>query len=119
MLLRASSNASGQDVDLTSTVGKASADGVHHGDLLLQYAERANRDPSATFNLIDEMLLAVGPNGLVEAAATIAIFNGLVRSADAIGIPLDDVMMSSTADHREALGINKYTGASQSKATET
>ena len=51
-----------------------------------------------------------------EAAATIAIFNGLVRSADAIGIPLDDVVMGSTADHRSALGINDYAGASQSRA---
>ena len=118
MLLRASSNASGRDVDLTSTIGKASAAGVHHGDLLLQYAEMANRDPSAALDLTSEMLVAVGPDGLVEAAATIAIFNGLVRSADAIGIPLDEVMMTSTAEHREALGINKYTGASQSRARE-
>ena len=116
MLLRASSNATDREVDLASTVGQGSAVGVDHGDLLIRYAEIANRNPVHAPALTDEMLTAVGPAGLVEAAATIAIFNGLVRSADAIGIPLDDVVMGSTADHRSALGINDYAGASQSRA---
>ena len=116
MLLRASSNATDREVDLASAVGQGSAVGVDHGDLLLRYAEITNRDPSEASALADEMLAAVGPAGLVEAASTIAIFNGLVRSADAIGIPLDDVVMGSTAGHRSALGINDYAGASQSRA---
>ena len=116
MLLRASSNATDREVDLASAVGQGSAVGVDHGDLLIRYAEIANRSPVEAPALADEMLTAVGPAGLVEAAATIAIFNGLVRSADAIGIPLDDVVMGSTADHRSALGINDYAGASQSRA---
>ena len=116
MLLRASSNATDQEVDLASAVGQASAVGVDHGDLLVRYAETANRTPFEAPALADEMLAVVGPAGLVEAAATIAIFNGLVRSADAIGIPLDDVVMGSTIDHRSALGINEYAGASQSRA---
>ena len=116
MLLRASSNATDREVDLSSTVGQGSAVGVDHGDLLIRYAEIANRNPVDAPALADEMLAAVGPVGLVEAAATIAIFNGLVRSADAIGIPLDDVVMGSTAGHRSALRINDYAGASQSRA---
>ncbi len=116
MLLRASSNATDREVDLASAVGQGSAAGVDHGDLLIRYAEIASRGPAEVSALADEMLAAVGPAGLVEAAATIAIFNGLVRSADAIGIPLDDVVMGSTADHRSALGINGYAGASQSRA---
>ena len=115
MLLRASSNATDREVDLASAVGQGSAVGVDHGDLLIRYAEIANRNPVDAPVLTDEMVTAVGPAGLVEAAATIAIFNGLVRSADAIGIPLDDVVMGSTADHRSALGINDYAGASQSR----
>jgi hypothetical protein len=118
MLLRASSNATDGEVDLASAVGQGSAVGVDHGDLLLRYAEIANHEPFEAPALTDEMLAAVGPAGLVEAAATIAVFNGLVRSADAIGIPLDDVVMRSTVDHRSALGINGYAGASQSKAVE-
>ena len=118
MLLRASSNATDQEVDLASAVGQGSAVGVDHGDLLIRYAEIANQNPMDAPALADEMLTAVGPAGLVEAAATIAIFNGLVRSADAIGIPLDDVVMGSTADHRSALGINDYAGASQSRVGE-
>ena len=45
MLLRASSNATDREVDLASAVGQGSAVGVDHGDLLLRYAEIANRDP--------------------------------------------------------------------------
>lgn len=118
MLLRASSSATGRDVDLTSAVGQGNASTIDHGDLLLRYAEAAKTDPFKASDLTDEMLAAIGPGGLVETAATIAIFNGLVRSADAIGIPLDDVVMGSTVDYRSALGINHYAGSSQSKRTE-
>jgi len=64
MLLRASSNATDREVDLASAVGQGSAVGVDHGDLLLRYAEIANRDPSEASALADEMLAAVGPAAL-------------------------------------------------------
>ena len=82
----------------------------------MRYVEIANRDPEAASNLGETMRATVGPSGLIEAAATVAIFNGLVRSADAIGIPLDDVVASNTANDRSTLGINEYAGAFHSKA---
>ena len=41
----------------------------------------------------------------------VAVFNGLVRSADGIGIPLDDTMLAATADARSVLGLDSFAGA--------
>ena len=116
MLLRASSNATDGHVDLASAVGEGHGDGVDHGRVLLQYAEAANQVAAEISDLSDAILDVFGPTGLVEAAATVSVFNGLVRSADAIGIPLDEVVLNATADQRSALGIDEYAGAAQSRA---
>ena len=119
MLLRASSNAADSHADLASAVGDGQGDGVDHGRLLLQYAEAANQLPPEITRLVvlsDQILDAFGPTGLVEAAATVSVFNGLVRSADAIGIPLDEVVLNATAEQRSAFGIDEYAGAAQSRA---
>ena len=56
----------------------------------------------------------MGEEAFVKASSIVAIFNGLVRSADAIGIPLDEVTMSSTIEEREELGLNNYQGFNNS-----
>ena len=45
---------------------------------------------------------------------TVAVFNGLVRTADASGIPLDDGVVSATADDRARLGLDSFAGAANS-----
>ena len=77
----------------------------------MSYAEAANRDPAAARSLDDEVVAAVGEDGLVDAAVIVAVFNGLVRSADGIGIPLDDVVLAATIDARATFGFDGYTGA--------
>ncbi len=114
MLLRESGRAVQSEVELASTVGGTAAAGVEHGDLLAAYAEAANVDAVEARRLDDRMLAAVGPGGLVDAAVSVAIFNGLVRSADATGIPLDDDVMAATVGGRDALGLNGYGGAANS-----
>ena len=116
MLLRASSNATDGHADLASAVGEGHGEGVDYGRVLLQYAEAANHVAAEIAGLSDEILDAFGPTGLVEAAATVSVFNGLVRSADAIGIPLDEVVLNATAEQRSAFGIDEYAGAAQSRA---
>ena len=44
-------------------------------------------------------------------AATVGIFNGLVRIADATGIPLDGGMVRASRAFREDLGLNDFDGA--------
>jgi hypothetical protein len=110
VLLRASSEALGETAKLEGTVGRGDG-GVAHGTLLAEFAEvatRASEDlPASRRNLLD----AVGAAAFVEAAATVGIFNGLVRIADAIGIPLDEGTLRASSGFREDLGLNDFWGA--------
>ena len=47
----------------------------------------------------------------IDAAVIVAVFNGLVRSADGIGIPLEDGMLAATVDARAVLGLDRFVGA--------
>ena len=114
MLLRASSNAVGAEVDLTATVEDATDGGVEHGALLTAFAEavvRATDDLDAVRARVGD---ALGPAKFVEAAATVGIFNGLVRVADSTGIPSDAMTLERTADVRGELGFNRWGGAKSS-----
>ena len=48
---------------------------------------------------------------LAFAAGVLAIFNAVVRVADATGIPLEEQKAAMSADFRGALGINDYPAA--------
>ena len=110
MLLRASSDAIDAGADLQGAVG-GSTGSVPHGGLLMAYAEAANRGPEAARALDDDVIAVVGEAGLVDAAVIVAVFNGLVRSADGIGIPLDDGMLAATVAARAVLGLDRFGGA--------
>lgn len=57
------------------------------------------------------LVAAVGTEGTMEAAATVAIFNGLVRVADGTGIQLDGALTSASSTLRDELGLNTMAGA--------
>ena len=57
---------------------------------------------------------AIGAEATTEAAAIIAIFNGLVRVADGTGIQLDDGVFTASITDRESLDINRFAGAANS-----
>lgn len=110
MLLGASSEALEESADLGATTGAAGDTGVVNGEQLVAFAEAAHsRESVAQFGL------SLGPAAFVEAAATVAIFNGLVRTADASGIPLDDGTQEMTVDARAELGLNEFRGAANSR----
>jgi hypothetical protein len=82
---------------------------VPHGAALAEFAEAIqDRDDTRLNGVRAELLRTLGPEGLVDAAAVAAIFNGLVRVADATGIPLEADKAEQTADFRTRLKICKY-----------
>jgi len=100
-------------VDLASAIGEGSG-GVPEGALLARFAEAATRGSTELASLRRELREAVGGAAFVEAAATVGIFNGLVRTADATGIPLDESTLASSADFRQRLGLESFAGARSS-----
>ena len=62
---------------------------------------------------------AVGADGLIEAAATVAVFNGLVRVADGTGIQLDDGLKTYSEADRARLGLDQFAGAANTTGTAT
>jgi hypothetical protein len=99
------------DPDVAPIVEDAGDTGVPHGRVLIGLTEALCRRSPDLAMARDAVLDAVGPAGLVEAAATVGIFNGLVRVADGCGIPLDDGTLSVSAADRAALGLDRYGGA--------
>ncbi len=118
MLLRASSDAAGAEVDLSAAVEDAADGGVEHGAVLTAFAEAVVRATDGLDDARARALRTLGPAKFVEAAATIGIFNGLVRVADSTGIPSDPATLESTADVRVELGFNRWGGARSSGVAE-
>lgn len=111
MLLRASGEKAGGKVDLAATVGRGGDGGVPHGEALLRFGEVVTRGSNEADAARQALLRAVGPAGFMEAASIVGIFNGLVRTADASGIPLDDGTRNDSADFRRELGLDAFAGA--------
>lgn len=85
-----------------------------HGAVLVEFAEAIeSRDASRLNSARAGLLAALGSAGLVDAAAVAAIFNGLVRVADATGIPLETDKAEQTEDFRFSLKIGKFTEAAR------
>ena len=53
-----------------------------------------------------ELAAALGPDAVVDAAATVANYQRMVRIADGCGIPLDQFTDDASAPWREQLGVN-------------
>ena len=109
-LLRASGQHAGEEIGLDAVLEGDGADtGVPHAATLIAFGEAvlgddANRQALARQGVHD----ALGPEGLVDAAAIVASFNAVVKIADATGIPLEDFKSSATQDLREALGLERF-----------
>jgi len=110
MLLRASGQAIDEDVEIEATVGRGDG-GVALGASLLRFAEAATRGSEGLAAARRALLAEAGPAAFVEAAATVGIFNGLVRVADATGIPLDESTRQASIPYRDDLGLTRYASA--------
>ncbi len=111
-MLRASGESTGDDYDIDGIKnGDASSIGVPHGQLLIDFAEAvALRDDERRAELADQVVEVLGAEGFVDASGVIAVFNSIVRVADACGIPIDPVRAEATRELRKTLEIDKYIG---------
>jgi hypothetical protein len=83
--------------------------GVPHTRELLGFVDAALAFDAATMAAPrSAALAAVGEAALVDAAAVIGGFNGIVRIADAMGIPLEEAKAADSAEWRASLGIDRY-----------
>ncbi len=107
MLLGRSSE--GDDsVNLNGTVRNEVDSGVEHGEVLLRYSDAAvghTSDLAATRAAVNE---AMGPDAVVDCAATIANFQRMVRIADGCGIPLDSFSRRESEEWRNGLNIDGF-----------
>ena len=114
MLLRASSEALGQTIDMRASLAGSDDQGVREGAVLVAFAEAAHERGTALAAATEQARSSLGEAGWVEAVMTVAAFNGLVRTADASGIPLEDGVVSATAEDRADLRLAELGGAANS-----
>ena len=69
-------------------------------------------EPEALGAARARLLGAVGPEGLVDAAAVVANFERMVRIADGTGIPLDAPVAAMSSDLRNQLDLSRFGSAS-------
>ncbi len=116
MLLRASGTISGQELDLRAITDPraAAASGIGHAAALVRFVDASVAEDSDELVAARAALrTAVGPAGLVDAAAVVGNFERMTRIADATGIALDAPVEMMSADFRETLGLEGFASAAQ------
>ena len=115
MLLRASGRTQHKDYDLAAALGRVEGDaGVPHGRLLVAFAEAVLGEGEERLGQVRGALReAVGPDGLVDAAGVVGLFNAIDRIADATGIPLEAEKAQASADFRAALDLDRFAVAAR------
>ena len=112
MLLRASSENTGEVnlSALTSDDGRGS--GVPHGDAIVRLVDAAlGDDDDAVAAARAELTRAMGKEALVDAAAVLGTFTMQNRVADATGLPLDTPLELASRGVREELGSDRFASA--------
>ena len=109
------------DIDAVLDLDSNQDAGLPFGAELLSFVDAVETGPSRGVSEAERELhiadasaalrAVVGAEGVVEAAGTIAAFNGLIRVADGTGIQLDDGLDVASAEVRDRTGINNYGGA--------
>ena len=111
MLLRESSQAISQDVELDATIGGKGAELIPAGKELVAFGEAVTKGADDLDSARNSLQGLLSKEAFLEAAAIAAIFNGLVRTADSSGIPLDDSTKKNSEKFRGDLGLNDFPGA--------
>jgi hypothetical protein len=108
-LLRGSGDFTGHGYDFSVVMDGRGDGGVPQGELLMDFgAAVLGDDPARLATCRDAVRHALGDDALADAAGVAAIFNAVVRIADATGIPLEDAKADASRDVRAAIGIDAF-----------
>lgn len=113
-MLRASSLTTETEVDLQGVNGdaEAAAVGVEYGKELMQLGEAvASRDNQLLVQSRQSLLEQAGEAVLVDAAGVAANFQRMVRIADSMGIPVDDMETDLGKAVRSELNLTRFASA--------
>ncbi len=108
MLLRGSGEHAGETYADRAAIDAGTDSGVPDGRLLLEFAEAAVSDRDDLAARREAVRATLGEPAMIDAAAVIAIFQAVVRIADATGIPLEDVKAEASAGFRRDLGLDAF-----------
>jgi len=104
-------------VDVRALTDPTASSGVAHGERLLAFADAlVGQDDAALEGARGALAEALGPEGLVDAAAVASNFERMVRIADATGIPLDAPVRLVAADLPDELEIGAFASAANTPA---
>jgi hypothetical protein len=116
-MLRVSAQTTQTDIDIHGVTGNANAadQGITHGRLLMAFAEAvASRDTSEIQSSREALRLAAGDAVVVDAAGVAANFQRMVRIADSVGIPVDDLENDFGKETRATLSLDEFHSARNS-----
>jgi hypothetical protein len=116
-MLRVSAQVTETEIDLQGVNGDVSAagTGVEYGAQLMQFAETfALRDEPSLALAREALLDSAGAAVLVDAAGVAANFQRMVRIADAMGIPVDDMASELSQTVRSELELTRFESSKNS-----
>ena len=116
-MLRVSAATTETEINLQGINGDpdSAAIGIEFGTELMNFAAAvATRDSAALSSSRQALLDAAGPAVLVDAAGVAANFQRMVRIADSIGIPVDDMTSELGQEIRHDLDLQRFTSAQNS-----
>ena len=117
MLLRASGESEGAEIDLSAIHGAAGDGGIEHGARLVAFTEAVmGSDEEALRRERTALREVLSDEAFVDTAAVIGSFNIVDRIADATGIPLDDMIELMTRDLREELALARFGSSANTPA---
>ena len=109
VLLRGSGEFTGDRYDFSVVMDGSGDGGVPDGKLLMDFGAAVVGGDSGTRAVQRGALRTrLGEAALVDAAGVAAIFNAVVRVADATGIPLEAAKAQASAGVRAEIGIDAF-----------
>ncbi len=113
-MLRVSAQTTGTEIDILAVNGDldAAGRGIEFGPELMGFAESVATRSEADLKLArNQLLIAAGESVLVDAAGVAANFQRMVRIADSMGIPIDNMETEVGIEVRQALALSRFASA--------